>query len=803
MQGEASLVFKEIDPAKKTYEWMNKSVSILRRDWRPLVNPIRVAKNKKILLSSQDMSKVKAAFKDKEFLASTEFVPLGIWNRIVNTIVEEITKNPPKCEIKAVDPTAITKRKEDIYLLKNKKKFEEDLNAVNKGVGLPTEEIGQGEFHGNVQEFQEMGLDPEDEDDINFYKQVYQRLNFEIAGQSLINNVMRLGRFNEETIRKFVIDILSSLTASMQCYVDQMTGEIKYRYIAPEEAYGIFGDSEAGYDDLCNGYQKTMGVSEWLAAVGNEFDWNRDWRQLLWAVNYCGGTKFTGFIRNSVTYDCCGDNAWMERMNLGNASSNLIEWSNIYNYTIYAGYIEFVTPEATATYLARQGEIIPTPVSYSYDIDRPQLEGYTKESWYQNQMYKANFLVTTQMTQWIYGWGKVYMQQLYGSNDEYCRGTIMSYRMEGKSAAEISEPYIDFANITFYRMKWSVFHSKPQKEQYFLPELIKLAKGMQRLLPQNSEQAAPQIDTILKQIIQFRRENHVDIRDFPEVDGKPYPIVQPTEGARGGIDAIAVGLQAITQWCEEQIKDKAGLNDMRLGDIDNPRDGYKLTVEATKASLNSTGYVYRFIQYVKNYMATVTTLYAQDIVRFKDTVPYNWLRKLMGEEEFENLKLLEEFAAHRLGIYVTDYSAGFERNRLIAAADAALAAQDLTFGQWAMVTNTEDYKKGLKLLDFLKNKQDKKERRRAIEDVRMQQEGKKAEDERLFALEEMKGKLNLEGRHVQAAGYVEAAKIQAGSRVEVKQMTNDNEPVKQQSKADAQKQIEETKAEVKETGSLF
>ena len=101
-------------------------------------------------------------------------------------------------------------------------------------------------------------------------------------------------------------------------------------------------------------------------------------------------------------------------------------------------------------------------------------------------MYKSYYLITGYTSQYIYNYGQLYYTRLEGAFDEIARGTLMFYRYEGKSAAEISEPYIDFANLAFYRFKWIVWHSKPQKEQHVLEELIQLSKGFQKLYSQQA-----------------------------------------------------------------------------------------------------------------------------------------------------------------------------------------------------------------------------------------------------------------------------------------------------------------------------
>src|ERR1043166_1314569 len=110
----SSEVYKEVNPLAKTPKWANDSITLLRRDARPIVDINWAKRMKQKLFSKQSMEKVKEAFKDKKFKERTEFKPIGFLEAIRNSIVEEITKNPPKSELRATDPAAISDRKKDI-----------------------------------------------------------------------------------------------------------------------------------------------------------------------------------------------------------------------------------------------------------------------------------------------------------------------------------------------------------------------------------------------------------------------------------------------------------------------------------------------------------------------------------------------------------------------------------------------------------------------------------------------------------------------------------------------------------------
>lgn len=804
MQLIASDLYRIVDPKKKDAKYINNVLTNLRQNWRPLVDQVRMAENKRIIFGEQDMSKIKAMFKDKEFLKCTEFIPLGIWTRIVNVIVEEITKIPPKVELKANDATAISDKQQDILLLQSMGKHAALINSLKQKVGdkIPFT-VPNDKFKTNIEEFQRLGLDANDPEDIEFYKRGdYPKLKAEIAGQKLINILMKINRFDEELIRDCVYDLLAALCICLQTYVDAMTGEIRCEHIYPEQAYGIFSDERDGSNDICQGWTKNMTVREWLGRVGNEFDFEKNWTQLLWALNYTNGTRFTGFIRNGINYDMGLTPELGAAAGLSNGvQQNALDWNLAYTYKIYIGYMEFSSIDASATYLAKigTGDIIPQPIDFDYFMSKEQMEEYYKESYYNEQKYKSYFLVTSSTSQWIYDWGKVYYQQLEGSNDQYSRGTLIYYRLEGVSAADISKFYIELANLTAYRLKWMVYHSKPRKEQYILPELIKISKAFQKMYPQNANNKStigPQ--QILEQIIQFKRENFVDIRDFPEVDGKPYPNIIPQDAPTPGTDPMAIWMQAIEAWCEQQIAEKIGLNDIRMGQVQNARQGVKQGEQTTEASYNSTGYLFRSIQYVKERVATTSLLYAQDIIKFKDSLPYNYILKLLGVNEFENLKILQDFATHRFGLVFQGVDDNMGKQMLMKSTAEAMERGQITPVEFGLLYAEEDYRKGLSTLNAFRYLSDKKARKIALQDKKIDQDNKIALEKQEEQTEKTKGDIVIQKEKIAADAMKYVADANAKSKIDVKQITVDNEPGKQAARVQGQKELVDKKADTEQ-----
>jgi hypothetical protein len=807
MTGIGSEVYHEVNPAKKNAEWANSVIKIHRMNWRSLVSSSRAAYDRSVLYSVQQLDSVKNSFDDEAFKRDTKFIPLPILDALVNAVVEEITQRPPKMELRATDPTAISEKERDIELLKKRKILESQISQERGRVGEPPYKMPYENFNGNVKDFDSMGLDESDAEDVSFYTENFQRLLYEIAGQSVLDNIFKTDKWDEDTIRRLVKDVFALKAISIQRYIDKMTGEIKKLYIDPQICKGVFGNTNDGKGDLCRGWEEPKTVMDWLAMVGNEFDFEKHWRHLLWGINFCGGTKFTGFMRGGVAYDCFNTQIGME-MGLGEISEpNLLDWSSAYLYKVHCGYIEWRSIDATATYLRRNSNPrFAEPVAFDFELKKKkEVKEYYKESYYQQQWYSSYFLATTSTTQWIFQFQKVYFQQLEGANDEYSNGTLCYYQEEGKSAVEIAEPYLQPAHFAFYRMLWLIYKTKPDQEEYLLDEMVTMAKSLKREFPQMSGNgAAPSFENILDQIVQYQRKSHIRIRVLPQVDGKTAQQL-PQDGKRpgsGGLDPVAIAMQAVTQWAESQIAVKIGINPMRLGMNPPSRESTQSEENTIQYSLNTTSYMYRMIQYLKQHDAIVILNYAQDIIKYKDSAPYKWLMNLIGNENADWLGVLGKFAAHRMGIFVRDYNMQIEKQQIMQASMEAVRKGTLRHDEWFVINMTEDPKRANAILSRTVRKREKQARDFDMQKLQMQDSMNQRQFEREKELIIIKGQLDIDKEKIRANGYIASAQITAENKIDVKELQNASEAPKIAAKAQAQKEVEATKANLDEQKPL-
>lgn len=790
----------------KDKKWAADCITIFRTYWRPLVDQVRAADNRAILYGLNEIKEIKDSFEDKAFKkAIVEFRPLPILQSIVNTITEEITQHPPTAEVRAQDPLSINKKESDIAMLKARKILEADVTYIQKSTGMiPPDsqyKVPYDEFNGNVNEFDDMQLNENDPEDIDVFRSHFHRLWYEIGAQAALNSVLKINQFDESTMRTMVKDAFTCNTMAADCYVDQITGEIKYDYIDPSTMYGIWGTTNDGKNDVCRGWYKQCTIMEWISMVGNEFNFENDWTQLLYAINFVSNTTFTGFLRGGVVYSALGKSDGL----LGISSTvkeNLFDWSNAYMFKIWVGRIEWPIWESSLTVKKSKDGYDSEIVDFNYEITKKESkQGYQKQNIGTTQWYKCYFLATSSITQYIYGFQKIFFQPLPGFNDTYSNGTLHYYQEQGQSPVDVSKTFLSVANFAYYRFMWIIFHAKPEPEEFVLDEILTLARTIQRETPQNGiTSSLLGLDTYVEQAIQQQRQGHIRLRTFPKVDGKTIPQL-PMEGRRrgdGGVDPIAVVMQGVLDWAESRIYRMIGFNPMRVGANPPSRESTRSEENTMSASQNATGYFYRMMQYQKERQAITTLNYICDIIQYEDTVPYNWLKQMLGDKTFKALTSLGKNVPHRWGIFLHDSNIALLRQRIDQQVQIALSKGTISQGQAMMVTAIEDPKLATARLAIMERQTAK---RLLMEQMKLQEQQKQnalAIEAAKQQTEKIKAQTEIMKAQIAAQATINAARIAADSKETVKRIQIDSEPNKVQAKVDGDKQLLETENNLKQ-----
>lgn len=797
----------------KDREWANTMVTQIRMYWDSIYPYDKAVENRKIMLGMQSMKNIEDKFKDSSAFKKAElpFKTLPIMHKIVNRLSELLIQYPPKCEVRASDPTALSGKEEDINRLRTRRIYENGVNRANGILGEPPERMDLKKLSSNLSEFDEIGLDDSDEEDLSTFKNFFQKMDYEISAQAVINDTMKINRFDEFNLREGFIDIASTNAICYDVYVDQMTGQQVIKRIIPENTKGLWGTSYDGHDDIAKGWEEPVTVREFLAMVGDNFDIQRDWPDLIWAINGANQQTFTGFsFSDGTNFDAYGIADYKKNLDsFGCNKSNIISLDQSYHFMVFMGKCEWYAPDIVGgNYLIDRitDQISVTSMSYNdWKSDKGMFEKYKYGNETRWVAYNAIYLAFTLTTQRIYKWGAVYLQQPEGANDEYCVGTLKYYRLPGLTIAEVSKQYLKVANEAFYKIKWILSEAKPRAKQVIFNEIIAMARALgtdkNGLLSKDGKVKNDGTD-LLESVFNYMKEHvEYDIRFYPQVRGVDVPQLPSQKSPDEGIDPLTAALQLIEKWAEDQVMDKIGLYDLLNA---NPREGLGQQKMLTQESQHQIGYISRLIQFCKKDIATTLLTYTHDIIKYNQSTPCKWIRVLIGDEKFNGLKNLSKYSPHRMGIFINDYNTQKLKSEVDKMVDIALekglTGQEggINIAQAFFLKSTEDFKREMKMLEVFIKQQDKKIYKRKVLETKVAQEHEKQMEVLRKETEKTKGDLALDREKVIADAQKYVADKNYQAKMDVKQITIDEEPQKQGIRATNQKDIETHKSNLQE-----
>ncbi len=773
--------YLEIDPNKKDEQWATRLVTYFRTYWQYLIDPTVARENMAIILSRYDMKNVMKMFKNPKQMGM-EFLAISIMEKIRNILIGERVKAGVSVNLNAIDPTAESERKKDKQLLENRREIEAMISFMQQQVGLPEYKIdfeeklrGRTPYKGNVKMFDELGLDQMDGAQVDYFFKVWFKLLHEMRGQQVVNYFIEHNEV-KDNVDAWCNDIMGKKCIAAQAYVNEMSGAIDIKYIAPERVKLIPGKRKDGKDAVCQGYEDSVTVSDVLKRFGNNFDWENDMYQLINAVNYTNKREITGI------WD--GD-SWVWGRAAKKASECSCNWNDFLNFKVEIGYIEWKSFDANTYKIGvdYHGNLRYIPRSPSYE--KGQDTQYQKESWYNEVTYRCYYLATSVNTQKLFKFGPLYHQTIEGAEDEYSNYSLFFRKEAGPTIAEVARPWIELAQESFTKFRWMVRRAKPKGRAYNYESLIKVA---QKMINEGSNQQK------IHNVIKMFEEGINEIFTIPEINGeKVGGGVNPNYDLPNGLDPTAITFQKIVDWCVESIKSDLGINDIREAYSPKPNDGYKLQMTALDQSRNATDYMSEMIDGILRNVAKYTLLCVQDIVRYKDTLPYNFLKRAIGETAIQDIKDLEDVAFHRYGIFVNSFATFMERQRVLQETNEAWQRGEITYEIKMLVDSIDDYRKAAYIMAFekMRAKKEKEKEVQVAQQNAVQLESMKHQNKMQEI--QLEGDLRIKEQQVRGYYYYQSSIAQAQGRMDIAQLKQDGKPEEINLKTQAK--IEEKRAE--------
>jgi len=791
----------ETDPQKQDIEWANKVITRRRTDWRPVVDTLLYKRMKTKLLSAQNMDDVKQYFDDEDFLKNITFQPLPVMEKPRNIIIEKAREAGLKPYIQSIDPTAKKHKEQDLFRLMTKQTHTASINKARAtiGDGVPYR-LNEKDFNGNVEEFDKLGLNPGDQSEVQFFFDTYYKLNYEGYAQNSVQAYLGVNKA-EDDIPRYCIDAMAVKVQCKQTYVSPASGQIVVRYLQPNQTYAIFGSARDASDAAVRGWERQITVMELIQILGKAFNFERDWLQLIQAVNYGSGTQFDGFIKNGISYNNFDQSTGTDDQEKDKQLSYLNfddMFTDTYNYKVYFGYIEWEQP---CVHTEKINKITGQRFTVLNDFVPSEKSQYLKEEWGYFVTKTSNYIATGSQNQKLYGYGNLYMAQREGQCDEYSAGSISIIREEGLSATAIAELYIDIANYAYYKMLWAIHRSKPDVWSWAYESIRDIAMKMNQSVTSgtNTPQKAGGFgDAINNLIDQFDKKLFM-MHTMPIVDGQ----VVGGGGLQhqkipGALDQIAIQLrEMVVEWAEKQIGDKLGLEGIAAASAPSPRDGLKLNQLYLQQSKTAIAYIQRMTDASFRHTAKLILQYIQDILNFPGTIPYNYLLNLVGDDAVQALKSIgNEAAPHRFAIYATSISVIPEKAQMMEEATIAFNKGLLSFAEYQLIKNIEEPIIAAKQSAFFQEKAEKRKEKQQQQANEFAMAMSDKKDKNKFDLEKMIADSKILQERIRTNGYIYQADKAAESKIEVKKLGDQNTAQKQETKVDQQKQMIQDKATI-------
>lgn len=683
----------ELDESKKDANWGNMIITYLRQHMQPVINDSHAREGIEYLFGDHSMEEVKAMFKDPK-KAGVNFAPVAIMEKIRNIFISEMRQMGIIINVRATDPTADEDKMHDVGLIKRKKHIEGLMSYLYQSIGEPAYKLedeerisGKKPYKGNGQEFDSMGLNPEDPEDVDFFLKHFHRFDHEIALGDCIEFIMTYNEV-DELISYWVNDILSKKAIGGKMYVSDETGAVKIGYLAPESISALQGRRKDYKDATCIGYEQNVTVAEMIEIIGNEFDYDRDMNELLRAVNYAYKSEYTGVHSDNKLYY--------------GQQGNCCSYSQFMQFQISLGYIEFKSTNAKAYKVTDKntfGNYSVFPISLSQEVSADSR--YRKESEYQQCTYKAYYLAYSPSAQRLYKWGKLNYQYFEGAEDQISNYSIFCYKEVGKSVVEIAKPFIQFIEKNFKKFEYMVVRAKPPGRAYNYESLVKIAMQM---FPEANQRVG--VETVLGLFYESANE----IYTLPEIDGQAmgggtnvnYDIPH-------GLSKSIVEFKNNIDWGIEQINSLIGISPLRDAYSPKPREAVGLQEKALDYSQHATYYIPGMVTNMLNRMAVRGCYYVQDIITFKDknTIPYKFFCRALGYLTVEKISTLERVAAHRYGIFVESLDQGKEVAELKQVLFAALQNKAIDTAQYLLIKGIKNPKKAYLIFAYMENRNKK------------------------------------------------------------------------------------------------
>ncbi len=760
MYNELIEKFLDFDESQRDEAWATELVKQVLLNANPVIDKAEYDRRKKILFGQFNESDLNRVFTGKTMerlkkKLSSSFVPF--FERVRTALIADRDQTGLTITVDSLDPEKEMRKKKDKDLLINRKAIEALLNGITANNGMPPKKFTSEDYNGNMEKFDEMGLNEQDPDDLNFFLDTHWGLKAEIELSKVINPVARINQLSRK-YNRYINDILIDLTIFSQISIDQVEGKIKIEDIRPYavDVLHASGDTNDFKEAQAFNIRHETNIRGFMRKFGAEFDFANRWSELISAV-YSGDARGISGITDET-----GD-VMFGALIPGKTCVNIHTFMDM---PIKYGRCEFktVTRERTQLAVNENGNLIKSRVTKIDPTNSVNVDEKSAED-----TYYAYYFNITGVSPILVKWGKVYMQNFEGLHDEYSGFTIKGNRTEGVPVATTLEPFHNMIQVSFKMTEMLINDVKPDGLLMNYSSILKVAE----FLKTNSKDAPADQMSGIEMFLKMVEESPNILADSPETEeGQPMGGgnlgVQPN---KKGLNSAANDLIKIIDWAELKVEKYLGTQGI---DIAEPRDGYKLSLENKKRARSATAFIDTILLAHLEDINITVLLYAQDISKFPNITAYKYLESLVGEKVMGFLKTLEK-AAHRYGIVLNTFNNDIQKAEIIGEAQQALRNKEISFQHYMAIRSFDSEKAAASYLAREKQIAEKKQQQNALTALQQQEAVNQKTHERAMQLENLKGEWLEKARQQQAQGFIGAAQINSQAQIQREVLQNEGQ----------------------------
>lgn len=663
--------FNIVDPRLKTEAWALRMVIYFSFNKQSLVWGKDVWELRNWQNSTYDITEFKQPYlhllppreggtaSDEDYKQNIhiDFTRLGLFEITKNILGGEIDKEEIHIDADCFDPTIVAKKEDEFAILKNKQVNQSKINELYKGIGVPAQfKVGEnGEFDSNMNEFEGMGLNPDNQEDIEFFSTTFYRHNLETYATQFINQTIKMNGLNEIQ-KRHVNDEISLKAIAMQTYYNTSTGLPSTKYLYPERVFYTGVTTRNDLEDaLSKSWEQIMTISDFLKMIGDPDLTKEDYMDLL-AVSYAGSV-FNQLLLFPLGVDFANNLTPPEGM---------CSFATFYAFTISVGYVEWKT------------------------TDRNELGRYFQKT------LKTYYVCNVSIPYKLFKYGYLNVMVREGYESELSCFSIGTYRMEGKSMLEICIPYFKMIFSNWLHHQWFMKTAKPKGYAYDINSLERVAS---KFLASDGD-----YNDVLALMRTFKKSPDMlystgDENSESKIggDGVPY------QEKANGIDPSAIKFLEAIQWYKQQIIEETGLNNARIAQTPRQDEPNRTTQLVYNQSENATEYINSALSSLYSGCGYRIFYIIQAVSEF-DLFGVEQLKKIFSDKYVWAVKFMKKIPIQYYGITVRRFLRDREREDIKALTMQAVVNKEIPAEIAIIINNVDDWQKAGAVLSYYKER---------------------------------------------------------------------------------------------------